>query len=292
MKTLAICGAGTMGRGIALSAIQSGFNAVLHDSFEGALEQSKSFINTQLQSSVAKGRITEAQSIEIASRFTITSDTSAMNNADIVIEAIIENLQAKIDLFKIIENECSGENTILATNTSSISINSIARHLKRPENFVGLHFFNPAHIMKLVEIIRGTRTSDDVVKRCVELSKKLGKSPAIAKDVPGFIVNRVARNYYNEAQRVVTEGTATIEQVDTLMKSIGFKMGPFELMDLIGVDTNLDVTKSIYAQYFNEPRFQPSVMQQQYVDAGLHGKKTGRGFYDYTTKDSNTDTKS
>ncbi|MBL7975551.1 MAG: 3-hydroxybutyryl-CoA dehydrogenase [Candidatus Kapabacteria bacterium] len=278
---ISICGAGTMGRGIALSCIQAGIDTVLYDSFGQAIETAHAYIQKQLQVAVEKQKMTPEQSETALGLLTVTSDFLAMKGSDFIIEAIIESREVKVEFFKRAEEECMGETTILATNTSSIAINSIARYLQKPERFVGLHFFNPAHIMKLVEIIRGVKTSEETVTRSIELSKKLGKQPAIAKDVPGFIVNRVARNYYNESQRIVTEGLATVEQVDNIMKSAGFKMGPFELMDLIGVDVNLDVTKSIYAQYFNEERLQPSLLQQQTVDAGLFGKKSGEGFYDY-----------
>jgi 3-hydroxybutyryl-CoA dehydrogenase len=196
-----------------------------------------------------------------------------------VVEAIIERLDVKHELFVALEAIVS-KKAILATNTSSISIAALARPLQSKGRFVGLHFFNPANIMKLVEVIRGPETSDATVKTCMKLAKEMGKVAVVAKDVPGFIVNRVARNYYNEAQRIVMEGAASIEQVDALMRGIGFRMGPFELMDLIGVDTNLDVTKSQWEQFFLEPRFTPSLLQQQTVDAGHHGRKTGKGFYD------------
>ena len=194
-----------------------------------------------------------------------------------MIEAIAERLDIKHAFFQSVEKVCRPD-AILASNTSSISIASLARCLQDPTRFVGLHFFNPAHIMKLVEVIRGPRTSDAVVQICVETARGMGKTPVVAKDAPGFIVNRIARNYYNEAQRVVMEGAATIEQTDALMQGLGFKMGPFALMDLIGVDVNLDVTKSQWQQFFYEPRFTPSLLQQQYVDAGLHGTKSGGGF--------------
>lgn len=281
---VSICGAGTMGRGIAIVCAQSGCETVLYDVNPAALEKAVHAIHTSFDSSVAKQRMTAGDAEKAKEKIIAATTIDPMKGSDFIIEAIIEQLDAKTDFFKVVEAEIADGTTILASNTSSISINSIARELQRPEQFIGLHFFNPANIMKLVEIINGVRTSSETLQRSVAFAKQLGKTPAVAKDVPGFIVNRVARNYYNEAQRIVTESAASIQQVDVVMKSLGFKMGPFELMDLIGVDVNLDVTKSISAQYFNEPRFQPSVLQQQYVDAGLHGKKTGRGFYDYTEK--------
>jgi 3-hydroxybutyryl-CoA dehydrogenase len=160
-------------------------------------------------------------------------------------------------------------------------VNILSKNRKYPHNFIGLHFFNPAHLMKLVEIIRTPITKDEVLNTALEFCRSIKKVPVIAKDVPGFIVNRVARNYYNEAMRIATENASNPKQIDTLMKSLGFKMGPFELMDLIGNDVNLEVTKSVAAQYFNEPRFTPSLMQQDIVNAGRYGRKSGAGFYEY-----------
>ncbi len=227
--------------------------------------------------------MTSEAAADALNRYAQVSNLDALQGSEMVIEAILEDKDVKVALFGQLE-KLLAEDAILATNTSSISISSIARELSKAERFIGLHFFNPAHIMKLVEIIPGPKTNEQSIKKSQSFVKSLSKTGAIAKDVPGFIVNRVARHYYNEAQRIVTEGGAQLEQVDRIMKSAGFKMGPFELMDLIGVDVNLEVTKSMYRQYFFEPRFQPSTMQQHYVDAGLHGKKTGRGFYDYSEK--------
>jgi len=277
---IGICGAGTMGRGIAIASLTAGHRVVFFDIAEQALEAARSNVVAQLRKAVEKGRL-DAEVCSIA-ELNISTSTSlnAMAEANIVIEAVAEKLDIKHALFTELENVC-GPETILASNTSSISIASLARCLRDPSRFAGLHFFNPAHIMKLVEVIKGPRTSDAVLDTCIAFAKGLGKTPVIAADAPGFIVNRIARNYYNESQRIVMEGAATIPQVDTLMKGLGFKMGPFELMDLIGVDVNLDVTKSQWEQFFHEPRFTPSLLQQQYVDAGLHGKKTDGGFYRY-----------
>lgn len=278
-----ICGAGTMGRGIAIAALAAGHSVVLFDAIVTVLASSESNIANQLAKTVEKGKMSSEDRDACLSRLTTSTLIDGLASCDLVIEAIVENLEIKHALFESLERSCS-TSTILASNTSSISITALASCLQLPERFVGLHFFNPANIMKLVEVVRGTRTNDATVQACVEFAKGLGKTPVVAKDVPGFIVNRVARNYYNEAQRVVMENVASIPQVDTLMKSLGFKMGPFELMDLIGVDVNLDVTKTMYAGYFNEPRFNPSLLQQQYVDAGLHGRKTKKGFYDHDEK--------
>jgi 3-hydroxybutyryl-CoA dehydrogenase len=272
-----ICGGGTMGRGIAIASLMVGHNVVLTDLSESVLEQARTSILDQLLKAVERGKLRQEAYEAAASGLVITTDLGNLANANLVIEAIAERIDIKHELFRTLEGIVQPD-AVLASNTSSISIASLARVLSSPARFVGLHFFNPAHIMKLVEVIRGPRTSPEVVSFALEFANGLGKSPVVAADAPGFIVNRIARNYYNESQRVVMEGAATIQQVDALMKGLGFRMGPFELMDLIGVDVNLDVTKSQWEQFFHEPRFTPSLLQQQYVDAGLHGKKSGAGF--------------
>lgn len=281
LMRIGICGAGTMGRGIAIATAQAGIECRIFDPSTKVMDACMTAISDTFNKAVQKQKMSAEEADEALVRCNASTSLSEMADCDLVIEAIVELPDAKNTLFRELESIVT-DNCILATNTSSIAIASLSRHLRCPQRFIGLHFFNPANIMKLVEIIRAPQTTDDVVKIATEFSIHLGKSPAIARDVPGFIVNRVARNFYNESQRIVTEGAATITQVDTIMKSAGFKMGPFELMDLIGVDVNLSVTKSMYEQYFYEPRFQPSGLQQYYVDAGLHGRKTGRGFYDYT----------
>lgn len=275
-----ICGAGTMGRGIAIASLAAGHSVVLFDAILTTLASADKNIADQLAKSVEKGKMSAEDRESSLSRLSTSTTLDELANSDIVIEAILENLEIKQALFIKLEALCRVD-ALLTSNTSSISITALSSCLKTPTRFAGLHFFNPAHIMKLVEVVKGTLTSDATVTACVEFAKALGKTPIVAKDVPGFVVNRVARNYYNEAQRIVMENAASIPQVDTLMKALGFKMGPFELMDLIGIDVNLDVTKSMYAGYFNEPRFNPSLLQQQYVDAGLHGRKTKKGFYDH-----------
>ena len=277
-----ICGSGTMGRGIALVSILSGHSAILFDKNQEALNQAKSFIDAQLKKSLEKGNIKKEQFDDYSNQCVFTGELSEqVSRADIVIEAIIESLEIKEALFSSIEESGLREEAILATNTSSLSVNILSKNRKYPHNFIGLHFFNPAHLMKLVEIIRTPITKDEVLNTALEFCRSIKKVPVIAKDVPGFIVNRVARNYYNEAMRIATENASNPKQIDTLMKSLGFKMGPFELMDLIGNDVNLEVTKSVAAQYFNEPRFTPSLMQQDIVNAGRYGRKSGAGFYEY-----------
>ena len=277
---IGICGAGTMGRGITLSSLLAGHHVTITDLSAQAVEAAATYVHGQLQTSVEKGRISAEQRDAMSSALTTSTQLDALASSDLVIEAIAEKLDIKHALFTALEAICRPD-CVLSSNTSSISITALARCLKDPSRFVGLHFFNPAHIMKLVEVISGVLTSPTVVSFAVEYAKGLGKTPVIAKDAPGFIVNRVARNYYNEAQRIVMEGAASVEQTDRCMKALGFKMGPFELMDLIGVDVNLDVTTSMWGQFFYEPRFTPSVLQQQTVNGGMHGRKTGRGFYPY-----------
>ncbi len=274
---IGICGAGTMGRGIAISSLTAGHSVVMVDLSDSALDAAQTSVREQLRKAVEKGKMTEEQCDRVSASVSTSTDLGALHAADMVIEAIAERIDIKHTLFSSLEKVVTPE-AVLATNTSSISIAALARVLENPSRFVGLHFFNPAHIMKLVEIIKGPRTSSETVETCISFAKGLGKTPVVAADAPGFIVNRIARNYYNESQRIVMEGASTIHQVDSLMRGLGFKMGPFELMDLIGVDVNLDVTKSQWEQFFNEPRFTPSLLQQQYVDAGLHGKKSGKGF--------------
>ena len=273
-----ICGAGTMGRGIAIASARAGHDVVMFDIAQETLDGATANVNKQLDKAVEKKKMTASDAEAAKKRVSYSTDLHSLKDAGLVVEAIIEKLDIKHELFLQLEQIISAD-AILSSNTSSIAIAALARPLREKSRFVGLHFFNPAHIMKLVEVIRGPETSDDTVKVCVDFAKELGKVPVVAKDSPGFIVNRVARNFYNEALRIVTEGAASVEQTDALMKGLGFRMGPFELMDLIGVDANMNVTKSQWEQYFFEPRFAPALLQQQQVDAGNHGRKSGRGFY-------------
>lgn len=282
METIGICGAGTMGRGIAIACLQAGYRVRLYDIRPDALRNAEAAILEQLQKAAAKGKLAEALDA-VRARLELATTLLELLPCDIIVEAIVENRAAKQELFRALESLGISPATIIASNTSSISIAALASVLHHPERCIGLHFFNPAHIMRLVEVVRSTRTSEETLRRTLAFVERLGKTPVVVRDIPGFIVNRVARNYYNEALRLVTEGVATIEQIDRLMRSAGFPMGPFELMDLIGVDVNMDVTRSIYEQHFHEPRFAPSPLQQQYVDAGLLGRKVGRGFYTYGT---------
>ncbi|NOS55892.1 MAG: 3-hydroxybutyryl-CoA dehydrogenase, partial [Cyclobacteriaceae bacterium] len=228
---------------------------------------------------VSKSKISESQKTTILAHLSIAHKLEDIK-ADLVIEAVVEKLDVKQQLFRVLENNSKG--SILASNTSSLSITEIAAGLKNPERFVGLHFFNPAALMNLVEVVRGTSTDDSVVSIMMDFSKSLNKTAVLVKDSPGFIVNRVARHYYVEALKLLEEGVASHEQIDRLLRNAGFKMGPFELMDLIGMDINFAVTSSLYQAFHQDPKFRPSRIQQQKVMAGHLGKKTGRGFYDYT----------
>ena len=283
MKTIGIVGAGTMGSGIALVVAASGKNAVLHDVSGEALEKATGRINADLSKWVSKGKLTPAQSEAAVQRIRTTLSFEPFSACEIVIEAAIERLDSKKDIFQRLESSCPAE-TILATNTSSLSVTEIASSVKHPERVSGMHFFNPPHLMQLVEIIQGHSTSQKTIERTIELARELGKVPVVAKDTPGFIVNRVARPFYGEALRLLGEGVASVEEIDRIVRlEGGFKMGPFELMDLIGIDINFAVTQSIYEQTFGEARYRPHIIQKNMVNAGLLGRKTKKGFYRYDT---------
>lgn len=283
-KHLGVVGAGTMGSGIAQVAALAQFDVVLYDINDTILRQALERIKTDFKKGVEKGKLTQEQTTTAFGCIHPRTHLTDLSHSDIVIEAVIEDLRIKKDLYKHLEAD-TRPNTILASNTSSLSITAIASAIKHPERVVGIHFFNPAHIMKLVEVIKGEQTSQEIVQRTIELAKELGKTPVVAKDTPGFIVNRVARPFYGEALRLLGENVASVEEIDRIVKLAGgFAMGPFELMDLIGLDINLSVTQSMYDQYFGEPRYRPHPIQKRMVESGMLGKKTGRGFYDYNQK--------
>jgi 3-hydroxybutyryl-CoA dehydrogenase len=279
LPTVAVVGAGTMGHGIAQLCAISGFPVLIFDIDERLASRGYDQIKVNLASLATKGKITKEESTSIAQRVSITKNLSSVR-ADIIIEAVIENLGIKQELFHALERVNSTE-TLLLTNTSSIRITDIGSGLKEPGRFAGLHFFNPPAVMKLVEIVRGPWTSQIAIDRIVNFAKQLGKFSVMATDSPGFIVNRVARHFYLEAMRAVESNSSTVETVDELMRNTGFKMGPFELMDLIGLDTNLAVTRSIHEGFHREERFRPCAMQEKLVAKSKLGKKTGSGFYEY-----------
>jgi 3-hydroxybutyryl-CoA dehydrogenase len=281
MDTLGIAGAGTMGRGIAHVAALTGLEVLLYDLTGEIARQSRHLISTELQKGVERGNVSPTLAEEALGRIEACSSLDGFGACRWVIEAVAEDLPAKKEMFTRLETVCT-PGAILATNTSSLPVSAIAGAVKSPERVIGLHFFNPPHRMKLVEVVLGTRTSAGTLEAGLRFVERLGKHAVVAKDTPGFIVNRLARPFYGEALRLLGEGVATVEEIDRIVKlEGGFKMGPFELMDLIGIDVNLAVTKSMYDQTFGEPRYRPHVIQQMMVSGGRLGRKTGRGFYEY-----------
>jgi 3-hydroxybutyryl-CoA dehydrogenase len=279
ISTICTIGAGTMGSGIAQVCAQSGFYTLLFDINEEVLEKAKTSIQKNLQYLVDKQKISAEEKENIFQRIKFVTDTNDCI-ADVFIEAIVEKVEAKVSIFNQLA-EINHSEAIFATNTSSLSVSAIQKNIQNPTRVVGMHFFNPAPLMKLVEVVKGEQTSDEVAQTIYELCKQLNKTPVLCKDAPGFIVNRVARHYYLEAMKLVEQGTATIENVDELMEATGFKMGPFKLMDLIGMDINLAVSQSLYNAFDKEERFKPSPLQIDKVAANELGKKTGKGFYNY-----------
>ena len=279
IKTVAIVGAGTMGQGIAISCTLAGYETIIFDVNTGFSEKGILTIQQALNQSVAKGKLSQTAFEQALGRIRKASQLSEVV-ADLVIEAVVENLEVKQKLFTELEKINQGE-TILASNTSSIAITQIASTLADPSRCVGLHFFNPAHLMKLVEIISGANTSPELIVAMKEFAATLGKVAVEVKDSPGFIVNRVARHYYVESLKVLEDDVTSHVGIDRLLKSAGFKMGPFELMDLIGIDVNYAVTTSVYEGFNKAPKFRPSEIQHQKIVQGHLGKKSGKGFYDY-----------
>ncbi len=279
INTNCICGAGTMGSGIAQVSAQNGFNTILFDVNETVIDKAKAGIQKNLQYLVDKQKISGEEKEKIFQRIKFVKDITDCN-ADVIIEAIIENVDAKVSLFNRLA-EINNDKTIFATNTSSLSVSDIQKSILHPQRVVGMHFFNPAYLMKLVEVVKGEQTDNEVAETIYDLCKQMGKSPVMCKDAPGFIVNRVARHYYLEAMKIVEQGIATFENVDAIMEASGFKMGPFKLMDLIGMDINLSVSQSIYQAFNNTERFKPSLLQIEKVKNGNLGRKSGKGFYEY-----------
>lgn len=282
IRSIAVIGAGTMGQGIAQVCAMAGFKVLLYDVQPELVQKGIVAIRKSLDTAVEKEKITPEQKTAALNNVIAVSDFRNLQ-VELAIEAVIEKLEVKQMLFAELE-KINDKDCILATNTSSIPITQIASVLKHQGRVAGLHFFNPAPVMKLVEVVQGACTDPDVVDRLMTLAAFLGKKPVIVKDSPGFIVNRVARHFYVESLKLVEDGVADIASVDKLMRAAGFKMGPFELMDLIGVDTNFSVTTSIYQAFHQDPKFRPSRIQQQKVDAGHWGRKSGKGFYDYTSE--------
>ncbi len=278
IKTVGVAGAGTMGQGIAQVCALAGFDVLLYDVQSDAAKRGITSIGTALQKSVKKNRITTDVRNSTLSRIK-QCDALDQFKGDLIIEAVVERLDIKRELFQIIRKH--NPESLLTTNTSSIPITQIASGISSTDRIAGLHFFNPAPVMKLVEVIKGVETSNETIDLLKGFSEKLGKTSVVAKDSPGFIVNRVARHYYVEALKMLEEKNADVQTIDKLLKASGFKMGSFELMDLIGMDVNFSVTRSLFDAFYQEAKFRPSRIQQQKVDAGHFGVKSGKGFYNY-----------
>ncbi|MGV0967844.1 MULTISPECIES: 3-hydroxyacyl-CoA dehydrogenase NAD-binding domain-containing protein [unclassified Empedobacter] len=281
MKKIGIIGGGAMGSGIAQVFAQYGHPVVLYDTNKEALDRSKQNLAKTFEKLVAKEKYTAEKAQEIQNNIEYADSLSAFASIDLMIEAIIENLDIKKSVFKQVEEIVSDE-CILASNTSSLSIASIASACSKPERVIGIHYFNPAPLMALVEIIPAVQTREGLADEVKALIQSVGKLPVITKDTPGFIVNRVARPFYSESIRLLEEGVADAETIDFAMTSVGgFRMGPFELMDFIGHDVNYRVTESVFESFFYDPRFKPSFSQKRLFEAGFYGRKSGRGFYNY-----------
>jgi 3-hydroxybutyryl-CoA dehydrogenase len=278
--TVGIIGTGAMGSGIAQVAATAGCDVLLYDARPDALDNAVLHIRQSLSRLAEKGKITVADANTIAKRLKTTDRLQGLGACELIIEAIVEDLEVKKMIFAELELDVK-DNCILATNTSSLSITAIAAACQKPERVVGIHFFNPATLMPLVEIIPALQTADTIVQKAFNIILGWGKTIVIARDTPGFIVNRIARPYYSEALRIYEEGIAHFSVIDAAMTEGGFKMGPFALMDLIGHDVNYAVTESVWRNTYFEPRYKPSVTQKRLVEAGFLGRKSGRGFYEY-----------
>jgi 3-hydroxybutyryl-CoA dehydrogenase len=278
---VAVFGAGTMGRGIAQVCAQAGLTTLLYDSRAGAVGEARAAIDKALEGLVSKGRMTADTRQDVLKRVQPIASFDEAKNAGIVIEAIVESLEAKQELFRELEKRLA-PGAVLATNTSSLSVTQVAAGCARSERVAGLHFFNPPPLMRLVEVIGGLRTDPAVVEALVGFSQRIGKHPVVAADTPGFVVNHAGRAYGPEALRIVAQGIASPREVDVLMKeAAGFRMGPFELLDLVGGDVTHAVMVSIFEQYFGEPMYQPSAQMAVRVAGGLLGRKSKQGFYNY-----------
>jgi 3-hydroxybutyryl-CoA dehydrogenase len=279
-----IIGSGTMGSGIAQVAATAGCMVKLYDTSAEALDKAKTSLEKILSRLVEKSRISESEKNNIQNHIQYVTSLKELSDSELIIEAIVENIEIKKKVFQELEGYVS-KNAIIASNTSSLSIASIASVLEKPSRCIGIHFFNPAPLMKLVEVIPAIQTSEKILRKTSENIKNWGKTVAIAKDTPGFIVNRVARPFYGESLRIYEEGIADFATIDWSLKSLGgFRMGPFELMDFIGNDVNYTVTETVFEAFYFDPRYKPSFTQKRFAEAGYLGRKSGKGYYDYSEK--------
>ena len=277
----AVIGSGTMGAGIVQLILQSGFPAVMYDINDEVLMKAKKSVYKRLERLNEKGRLSEGQLDAAKRNLTLATDMNDLKDCDLIIEAVPEKLDLKKNIFKEVSEVCKSE-AILATNTSSLSVTQISTSVSKTQQFLGMHFFNPAPLMPLVEVVKGMKTDDAVADQVVEFARQLHKTPVLCEDTPGFIVNRVARPFYNEAIRIMSDQIASSEKIDRIMKRAGkFKMGPFELQDLIGIDINFSSTKTVHEGFFGESRFRPQPYKERMVQAGILGRKTNKGYYNY-----------
>lgn len=287
IKNVGVIGSGTMGSGIAQVAATAGCKVTVYDTNSEALLKAETGLEKILSRLVEKKRIDTAEKERIQKNIYFVSNLQELADSQLTIEAIVEDLEIKKKVFQSLEDYVS-KNTIIASNTSSLSIASIASSLQHPERCIGIHFFNPAPLMQLVEVIPAIQTSAATLRKAAENIKNWGKTVAIAKDTPGFIVNRVARPFYGESLRMYEEGIADIATIDWAMKTMGgFKMGPFELMDFIGNDVNYTVTETVFTAFYYDPRYKPAFTQKRFAEAGYLGRKSGKGYYDYAEKAKN-----
>ena len=282
IERVGIVGGGTMGAGIAQVCAQKGCQVLLYDINQTVLANALNQIEKRLKDLEAKGKLSAQEVEEAQKRVTGVTNLERMEACQLVIEAAPEKLEIKEEIFAQLDQICPSE-TILASNTSSLSITRLASKTRHADRVAGLHFFNPAPVMKLVEVVKGLRTSEQCVEQLVQFVRRLSKEPVVCRDTPGFLVNRIARSFYNEALKIMGEGIAEMEQIDRIMKEAGqFRMGPFELQDLIGIDINFSTTVSVHGGFFGEPRFRPHPFQERMVHSGQLGRKTGGGYYRYS----------